>query len=317
MVCENRGGATRWYCDYSSDVEFDPSVPNGILLQETLCDGLDGDCDGLADDAFADLGQECDNGAVGICRDQGERVCDPTDASTTFCDLSVLPDAIGAAVPETCNGLDDNCDGIVDNSTGADRVIDDMVRVNHSGLDFYIYRHEASRPDSAAGNEGVTDTRSCSNAGVLPWTRSTLAVAEAACNASGSGRRLCTAGEYLAACSGPTGTVYPYGDAFSSSSCNTEPYDSVAGGNDDDALVTTGSSSCTSADGIADLSGNLKEWTNDITGQTPGGVDIAVLRGGGYTTPGGAATCDFRSSRASVDSILETVGFRCCSDTAP
>jgi MYXO-CTERM domain-containing protein len=317
MICDTRLGETRWYCDYASDVEFDSSIPNGILLQETLCDGLDGDCDGLADDAFADLGQECDNGAVGICRDQGARICDPADSSTTICDLSVLPDALGTAVQETCNGLDDNCDGIVDNSTGADRVIDDMVQVNHSGLDFFIYRHEASRPDASAGAEGVTDSRSCSNTGVLPWTRTTMAVAEAACTASGSGRRLCTANEYLAACSGPTGTVYPYGDNFADTTCNTEPFDSVPGGNDDDALVNTGSASCTSADGIVDLSGNLKEWTNDITGQTPGGVDIAVLRGGAYTTPATAATCDFRSSRASVESVLETVGFRCCSDSAP
>tara|TARA_R110002073_G_scaffold334897_1_gene525474 strand:+ start:17734 stop:22719 length:4986 start_codon:yes stop_codon:yes gene_type:complete len=317
MLCEERGGETRWYCDYSAEVEFDPSVPNGIFLQETLCDGFDGDCDGLADDVFTDLGQECDNSELGNCRDVGARVCDPADTSATICDLGVLPDAIGAATQEVCNGLDDDCDGIVDNSTGAERVVDDMVHVTHSGLDFYIYRHEASRPDASVGSEGVGDERSCSNSGVQPWTRTTMAVAEAACAASGSGRRLCTGPEYQAACAGPTGTVYPYGDAFSDQMCNSEPFDSIAGGDDDDVLLATDSATCSSADGVIDLSGNLKEWTNDITGQTPSGVDIAVLRGGAYNTPGAAATCGFRSSRASVESILETVGFRCCSDVEP
>jgi len=317
MVCDTRAGETRWYCDYAAEIEFDPTVPNGILLQETLCDGFDGDCDGLADDVFADLGQECDNGGLGICRDVGARICDPADTAATICDLTVLPDAIGASTAEVCNGLDDDCDGIVDNSVGVGRVVDDMVRINHSGLDFFIYRNEASRPDASAAGEGVSDARSCSSSGVQPWTRTTMAVAEAACAASGSGRRLCTAAEYQAACEGAAATTFPYGNTFSDATCNTEPFDSVAGGADDDALRMTDSSTCTSSDGVADLSGNLKEWTNDITGQTPGGVDIAVLRGGAYTTPGSAATCSFRSSRASVDSILETVGFRCCSDAAP
>ncbi|MCP4447690.1 MAG: hypothetical protein GY811_20490 [Myxococcales bacterium] len=163
MICEDRDGESRWYCDYASTVEFDPTVPNGILLQETLCDGFDGDCDGLADDVFTDIGQECDNGELGICRDGGVRSCDPSDSSATICDLTALPDALGASTQEVCNGLDDDCDGVIDNSSGAGRVIDDMVQINHSGLDFYIYRHEASRPDASGGSEGVQDERSCSN----------------------------------------------------------------------------------------------------------------------------------------------------------
>lgn len=83
-------------------------------------------------------------------------------------------------------------------------------------------------------------------------------------------------------------------------------------------LVPTGSlAMCTSDDQVFDLSGNLKEWTNDITGQTPGGTDIAVLRGGAFDTPQHGATCEFRTSRAAIDTILPTIGFRCCSDTAP
>jgi Putative metal-binding motif len=107
MICEKRGTETRWWCDYGPDVEFDPSVPNGIVLQEKLCNGKDGDCDGVADDSFTDLGQECDNGGLGVCRDVGVRKCDPVDATQTTCDLSVLPDAQPPGA-ELCDGLDNN-----------------------------------------------------------------------------------------------------------------------------------------------------------------------------------------------------------------
>ncbi len=318
MVCETRGtpAVTTWYCDYPADVEFDPSVPNGIVLQETLCDGKDGDCDGAADDTFADLGQECDNGQQGICRDVGTRTCDPGDPALTRCDLSVLPDPLGTATAELCNGLDDNCDGIVDNATGADRVIEDMVHITHGANDYYIYRSEASRPDASTTTGGVDTARSCSSTNTIPWRNVSYAGAAAACAAAGM--RLCTGAEYLAACEGAAGNAYPYGNAFDGGVCNAEPYDGIAGGSDDDVMLPTGAlAMCVSDDQVFDLSGNLKEWTNDITGQTPGGTDIAVLRGGAYDTPAQGATCSFRSSRAAVDTVLPTVGFRCCSDTAP
>jgi hypothetical protein len=91
-VCATRGTVTNWFCDYGATVEFDPSVPNGIVLEESLCDGFDGDCDGVADDPFTTLGDECDDGGRGACRDQGVIACDPADPSGTTCDLSALPD---------------------------------------------------------------------------------------------------------------------------------------------------------------------------------------------------------------------------------
>ena len=46
-------------------------------------------------------------------------------------------------------------------------------------------------------------------------------------------------------------------------------------------------------------------------------VDIAVLRGGAFDTPAIGATCDFRTSRAAVNILEPTYGFRCCRATAP
>jgi len=315
MVCENRGGVTRWWCDYGPEVEFDPTVPNGIVLEEQLCDGADGDCDGVVDDVFTDLGQECDDGGLGICRDVGRRICDPVIPTQTTCDLSVLPDARPPTV-ESCNGLDDNCDGIVDNSTGPDRVIDAMTHITIGGLDYYIDTYEASHPDATATATGVSVARACSKPGVLPWRGATFATAQAACAAAG--KVLCSATQWQTACEGETARTYPYGAAFDAGACNTESYDAVPGGADDDLLVATGMlPTCVASTGVFDLSGNLKEWTSEITGQTTGGIDIAVQRGGSYETPATGATCAFRLTRAAVNAVEPETGFRCCRATAP
>jgi hypothetical protein len=315
MICETRGTETRWWCDYAAAVEFDPSVPNGIVLQEQRCDGADGDCDGIADDAFTDLGQECDNGSLGVCRDIGERICDPADASQTTCDLTVLPDAAPPSA-EQCDALDNNCDGIVDNATGPNRVVDAMTHVQVGALDFYIDTYEASHPDATATSTGVSAARSCSNPSVIPWRNVSFNAAQAACAAAG--KTLCSAAQWQSACEGPANTVYPYGNTFSATTCNTEPFDGVPGAPDDDVLLATGAlPMCVSAPGALDLSGNLKEWTNEITGQTGQGTNIAVLRGGAFDTPAIGATCDFRTSRAAVDTLDPTYGFRCCRVAPP
>ncbi|HUQ03463.1 MAG TPA: MopE-related protein [Kofleriaceae bacterium] len=315
MTCATRGGQTRWFCDYDADVEFDPSVPNGIVLAEQKCDGLDGDCDGIADDTFTDLGQECDNGGLGVCRDVGERVCDPADSSQTRCDLTVLPNA-QTPVAERCDGLDNNCDGTVDNASGVDRVVDAMTHVQVGVLDFYMDTYEASHPDATALVTGVSTARACSNASVLPWRNVSWNAAQAACQAAG--KQLCSALQWQSACEGTANTTFPYGNSFSAAACNTEPHDGISGGNDDDVLLATGAlGTCVASTGVLDLSGNLKEWTNDITGQTAGGTSIAVLRGGAYDTPAVGATCDFRTSRAAVNVLEPEYGFRCCRLTAP
>ncbi|MBI5511552.1 MAG: hypothetical protein HY903_22580, partial [Deltaproteobacteria bacterium] len=76
------------------------------------CNGLDDDCDGAVDEevTWADLGTPCIVGA-GICQRAGLRVCDGADPTgPTVC--SVSPGPVGG---ESCNGLDDDCDGLVDN----------------------------------------------------------------------------------------------------------------------------------------------------------------------------------------------------------
>jgi hypothetical protein len=69
-----------------------------------LCDGLDNNCDGQVDDNDPEGGLDCDTGELGVC---GVGVLHCVDA---------VVQCIGqfAAYPEDCNGLDDNCDGQID-----------------------------------------------------------------------------------------------------------------------------------------------------------------------------------------------------------
>ncbi len=68
------------------------------------CDGVDDDCDGPIDEGF-DVGAACTLGRF-RCAREGERVCRDGAA---VCDAEVVP-----TEPETCNHVDDDCDGAVD-----------------------------------------------------------------------------------------------------------------------------------------------------------------------------------------------------------
>ena len=74
------------------------------------CDGLDNDCEGHVDNGFP-VGQPCRVG-VGACQRDGRQICGP-DGHSTICDT--MPGVAGA---EVCNGIDDDCNGQVDDLPG-------------------------------------------------------------------------------------------------------------------------------------------------------------------------------------------------------
>ena len=99
------GGESGWIaCDDARYVDHNPAyVPNETAEH---CDGLDNDCDGVDDEECecVDGDQQVCGTSAGICT-QGTRTC--VGGRYNECD-GVAPSA------ETCNGLDDDCDGTVD-----------------------------------------------------------------------------------------------------------------------------------------------------------------------------------------------------------
>ncbi len=282
--------------------------------EQGRCDGLDNDCDGRTDEDFAEalfeggLGgppRTCAEG-VGLCRVEAEARCSD-DGAQVVCEAAATPPA---GADDDCDGVDDDCDGRVDEA-----FVDAWVRLD--GVEIYAY--EASRPGAtpdAPGLDPVPDddvvafveTRACARPGVLPWANVTLAGARAACSAAGA--RLCTGAEWALACGGAEGRAYPYGPAYDAQACNggARDADPATPGVQDAALPTGALATCAAA-GAFDLSGNLKEWTDDPRD------DLVVVRGGGYETNVAAGlACDQQGDLKPPTFASATTGFRCCRD---
>ncbi|HUH00625.1 MAG TPA: SUMF1/EgtB/PvdO family nonheme iron enzyme [Kofleriaceae bacterium] len=179
-------------------------------------------------------------------------------------------------------------------------------------------------PWSPFHNPGATAVRAVSLAGAVPQGYITGDQAAAACAAAG--KRLCTDVEWLRACRGPGGLIYPYGDTRDPGACNDaramHPAIELFGTSADwiwsmlghpcinqlpDSLAATGShAACVTAEGAFDMMGNLHEWTADSDGTFRGGFYVdTVINGDGclyVTTAHSTAHWDY------------STGFRCCAN---
>jgi hypothetical protein len=86
--------------------------------QTEICDTVDNDCDGSTNEGFTGLGNTCTNGQ-GICARPGVIVCASNTSAAPVCNA-----VAGSPNPsETCEDVDDDCDGSVDegfkNGSGA------------------------------------------------------------------------------------------------------------------------------------------------------------------------------------------------------
>jgi len=112
--CDDADGDGLLACDgdpipVDNDVAL--SLAMADIVRDTVraeqCNGIDDDCDGLTDERFPELGQPC---GVGGCA--GVLCCVASGDATTCCGSS--------PACEICNGIDDDCDGVIDNNVDVD-----------------------------------------------------------------------------------------------------------------------------------------------------------------------------------------------------
>jgi hypothetical protein len=319
-------GTLGWVCNYKqTNANIEVDATGKLAAAESLCDGVDGNCNTQIDESFTQLGKDCSVGN-GACRGKGTFQCS-ADKKGVSCPAQA--DAT-KAVDELCNGVDDNCDGQIDERvpTGSLQCYNGTQHACLGWKDLmvksgaiYIYQYEASRPDATTADGGSATSRSCSLASRMPWTNVSETAAAAACAAvkdsTNKAMRLCTLAEWQSTCTvGSTvNPIWAYDVApttYNGATCNG--FDKLLG-----APWATGSGAgChanQAAGSVFDLSGNVAEWTSTAT--TVGGVTYYQIMGGSYSTLATGLNCRFEFVNQQASYAYYDLGFRCCADNAP
>jgi formylglycine-generating enzyme required for sulfatase activity len=263
-------GMTGIRCVYA-----DPDVSDdgmGNINPELVCDTKDNDCDGATDEGQPNLNQACNNGAIGTCRTTGTFQCPAGGTGPAVCNAPAGP----APGTETCNGLDDNCDGMVDNGANTGNLAGQNW-VTIPGTSTQIMQYEASHPNAAAGVQGTLTTHACSRAGVQPWTNITQPQAEAVCASMNA--RLCTETEWANMCSQPVTPTYPLAGPTGAT----------------DFVFIEAENAQTRVAGTA--GGTARTWTNNTIQNFSGATAVQALPDNGNGTPVSAANAPTQSPR--------------------
>ncbi|MFO0551537.1 MAG: SUMF1/EgtB/PvdO family nonheme iron enzyme [Polyangiaceae bacterium] len=210
---------------------------------------------------------------------------------------------------------------LVGSATCVDRFEASLVRVEADGRD-----GEPFPPNKPVYPN--TKVRAVSLRGALPQAYISQLEAARACAASN--KRLCTDTEWVAACEGIVRAKYPYGERRRAGACNdrgVEPMAAVFGKpesalvwgfeemNDPRLYLVTGAvartgqfTRCLNDYGLADMVGNLHEWTSDPEGTMRGGyyLDTQELGEG----------CRYAAVGHDVRYHDYSTGFRCCKDSS-
>jgi len=123
-----------------------------------VCDGKDDNCDGLIDNGLTIPSQSCTVG-IGACARNGTQVktCNGISGWSNWGNCSAIA---GTPTTETCNGIDDNCDGIIDN--GGNALCDNGVWCDGQETCQGTLECKAGTPIDCSANN-LINISSCSN----------------------------------------------------------------------------------------------------------------------------------------------------------
>ncbi len=202
----------------------------------------------------------------------------------------------------------------------------DMALVGHSCVDRWeaslveVHPDGSETPFSAHEVARGHVVRAVSRPGVAPQAHISMVDAQRACKASG--KRLCHAPEWKAACRGPENTTYPYGRSRVDNACvdtnRTSPMSVLHHGEHTDRTLNDpqanqvpntiepmgAAAQCTNGYGVYDMVGNVHEWTDD--GHFHGGYYLDTKLNG----PG----CEYVTTAHAKTYYDYSTGFRCCAD---
>ncbi|NUP13401.1 MAG: SUMF1/EgtB/PvdO family nonheme iron enzyme [Polyangiaceae bacterium] len=219
-----------------------------------------------------------------------------------------------ANAPATCPEMM----ALVDGSFCVDRFEAHLEEISERGAVVRVWPANKS-PEGAR-------VRARSSRGVVP--QAYIAQADAARACAAADKRLCSDGEWKAACKGRPATQFPYGNRRRAGACNdrgAEPLASILRSSAEGtswgfdpmndprlhlvagAVARTGRfGQCESEAGVFDMVGNVHEWTSNPSGTMRGGyyLDTSLLGEG----------CDYAASGHDTYYRDYSTGFRCCAD---
>ena len=107
----------------SNDDDCDDADPGSSADGTEICDGLDNDCDGTADEDATDMTTwyaDLDGDGWGDETDSVEACEQPSQYVSNAADCDDMDSSVGSGGTEICDGVDNDCDGTVDGGDATD-----------------------------------------------------------------------------------------------------------------------------------------------------------------------------------------------------
>jgi hypothetical protein len=252
-------GSVEALCDEVVGGDCDDADPDVGPLADELCNSVDDDCDGVADEDDAlDVATwyaDADGDLYGDAASTAEACTAPSGHVANASDCDDSDAAVSPAATETCNGVDDDCDGTADESSASD------APTWYKDADADGYGAAASSTRACTQPSGyVADATDCNdaNAAISPAATELCDSADNDCDGST---------DEADAADAPTWYVDGDGDGYGTSSSTRVQCSAPAG-------YVASSTDCD--DGAAAVSPAATETCNSVDDDCDGSTDEGV-----------------------------------------